>query len=200
MHPAHASTRACAPTHICHRVPLPAGRLSAGTHPKPLPQTPPIQQNPIRSTPHFIPSAFLRGFSRFSRTPTEFRYQPGDWLVFGAETSGLPPQAHADVEASGGSLVKVPIRDSHVRSINLAVAAGVGLFEAIRQLDEGRDLQSIICNLHFKRKEGWPFGWRQSLGPKWGGGRGAARGHSPAGRGWGGMGGGGGTRKTRETV
>ncbi|KXZ47249.1 hypothetical protein GPECTOR_36g103 [Gonium pectorale] len=66
----------------------------------------------------------------------EFRYQPGDWLVFGAETSGLPPEAHADVVASGGALVKIPIRDTHVRSINLAVAAGVGLFEAIRQLDE----------------------------------------------------------------
>ncbi|KAG2429102.1 hypothetical protein HYH02_014140 [Chlamydomonas schloesseri] len=65
----------------------------------------------------------------------EFTYQSGDWLVFGAETSGLPPQAHEDVLASGGSLVKIPIRDTHVRSINLAVAAGIGLFEAIRQLD-----------------------------------------------------------------
>ncbi|KAG2496680.1 hypothetical protein HYH03_005098 [Edaphochlamys debaryana] len=66
----------------------------------------------------------------------EFSYRPGDWLVFGAETSGLPPEAHDDVVASGGALVKIPIRDTHVRSINLAVAAGVGLFEAIRQLDE----------------------------------------------------------------
>ncbi|GIL57107.1 hypothetical protein Vafri_12385 [Volvox africanus] len=65
----------------------------------------------------------------------EFTYQPGDWLVFGAETSGLPPQAHGDVAASGGCLVKIPIRDIHVRSINLSVAVGVGLFEAIRQLD-----------------------------------------------------------------
>ncbi|GLI64271.1 hypothetical protein VaNZ11_007487 [Volvox africanus] len=65
----------------------------------------------------------------------EFTYQPGDWLVFGAETSGLPPQAHDDVVASGGCLVKIPIRDIYVRSINLSVAVGVGLFEAIRQLD-----------------------------------------------------------------
>ncbi|EFJ50659.1 hypothetical protein VOLCADRAFT_45595, partial [Volvox carteri f. nagariensis] len=65
----------------------------------------------------------------------EFSYQPGDWLVFGAETSGLPPKAHSDVLASGGCLVKIPIRDMHVRSINLSVAVGVGLFEAIRQLD-----------------------------------------------------------------
>ncbi|KAG2446402.1 hypothetical protein HXX76_000987 [Chlamydomonas incerta] len=69
----------------------------------------------------------------------EFTYQSGDWLIFGAETSGLPPQAHDDVLASGGVLVKIPIRDTHVRSINLAVAAGIGLFEAIRQLDAGGD-------------------------------------------------------------
>eukprot|EP00197_Chlamydomonas_leiostraca_P007478 CAMPEP_0202873482 /NCGR_PEP_ID=MMETSP1391-20130828/23330_1 /ASSEMBLY_ACC=CAM_ASM_000867 /TAXON_ID=1034604 /ORGANISM="Chlamydomonas leiostraca, Strain SAG 11-49" /LENGTH=276 /DNA_ID=CAMNT_0049554707 /DNA_START=92 /DNA_END=923 /DNA_ORIENTATION=+ len=68
----------------------------------------------------------------------EFTYQPGDWLVFGAETSGLPPEAHRDVLASGGALVKIPIIEKHVRSINLAVCAGIGAFEAIRQLDAGQ--------------------------------------------------------------
>jgi hypothetical protein len=69
----------------------------------------------------------------------EFSYQPGDWLVFGAETSGLPPEAHTDVVAAGGCLVKIAIRDTHVRSINLSVAVGVGLFEAVRQLDLNRE-------------------------------------------------------------
>lgn len=45
----------------------------------------------------------------------EFEYQPGDWLLFGAETSGLPPEAHRDVLESGGALVKIPIMDQHVR-------------------------------------------------------------------------------------
>lgn len=45
----------------------------------------------------------------------EFMYQPGDWLVFGAETSGLPVEAHDDIEASGGAMVKIPIVDTHVR-------------------------------------------------------------------------------------
>ena len=37
--------------------------------------------------------------------------------------------------SSGGALVKIPIVTTHVRSLNLAVSAGVGLFEALRQLD-----------------------------------------------------------------
>jgi tRNA (cytidine/uridine-2'-O-)-methyltransferase len=78
----------------------------------------------------------MHGLQR--RLCAEFAYQPGDWLVFGAETSGLPPEAHEDVVASGGSLVKIPILDTHVRSINLAVCVGVGAFEALRQLDAGK--------------------------------------------------------------
>jgi hypothetical protein len=48
------------------------------------------------------------------------------------------PQAHQDILASGGSLVKIPIETTHVRSLNLAVSVGVGVFEALRQLDAGR--------------------------------------------------------------
>lgn len=73
----------------------------------------------------------------FCALHTEFSYQPGDWLLFGSETSGLPLQAHRDIEASGGELVKIPIVDTHVRSLNLAVSVGVAAFEALRQLDAG---------------------------------------------------------------
>lgn len=57
--------------------------------------------------------------------------------MFGSETSGLPPHAHDDILSCGGALVKIPIQHTHVRSINLAVCAGVGVFEALRQLDAG---------------------------------------------------------------
>jgi tRNA (cytidine/uridine-2'-O-)-methyltransferase len=67
----------------------------------------------------------------------EFEYQAGDWLVFGAETTGLPADAHQNIVDSGGSLVKIPINVTHVRSLNLAVSAGVGIFEALRQIDSG---------------------------------------------------------------
>lgn len=44
-------------------------------------------------------------------------------------------QAHAAAGDTGGAMVKIPIVEDHVRSLNLAVSVGVGLYEAIRQLD-----------------------------------------------------------------
>jgi hypothetical protein len=35
-------------------------------------------------------------------------------------------------------LVKIPIQDTYVRSLNQSVSVGVGLFEALRQLDAGK--------------------------------------------------------------
>jgi len=58
-------------------------------------------------------------------------------LLFGAETTGLPEEATRDILASGGALVKIPIVQAHVRSLNLATCVGIGLFEALRQLDGG---------------------------------------------------------------
>ena len=46
-------------------------------------------------------------------------------------------QVRATARATGGFDVKIPIVETHVRSLNLAVAAGIGLYEAIRQLDLG---------------------------------------------------------------
>ena len=44
-------------------------------------------------------------------------------------------QAHAAAGETSGAMVKIPIVEDHVRSLNLAVSVGVGLYEAIRQLD-----------------------------------------------------------------
>lgn len=58
------------------------------------------------------------------------------WLLFGAETTGLPPEAHAGVLESGGTVAKIPMANfQHVRSLNLATSVGIGVFEALRQLD-----------------------------------------------------------------
>ena len=67
---------------------------------------------------------------KVSRRYTEVRYQPGDYLVFGKETKGLPPEIlrlYADCCAS------IPMTNPNIRSINLAMAAAVVLYEAIRQ-------------------------------------------------------------------
>lgn len=56
---------------------------------------------------------------------------PATWLMFGAETTGLPPEAHA----AATHLVKIPMSQQHVRSLNLATSVGVGVMEALRQKD-----------------------------------------------------------------
>jgi tRNA(Leu) C34 or U34 (ribose-2'-O)-methylase TrmL len=48
-----------------------------------------------------------------------------------SETDGLPDYAWKCLDAA----VYIPIIETHVRSLNIAVAAGIGLYEAIRQID-----------------------------------------------------------------
>jgi len=59
----------------------------------------------------------------------EFQYQDGDWLLFGSESSGLPPEVLANNPA-----VYIPMENRNVRSLNLSMSAALGLFEARRQL------------------------------------------------------------------
>lgn len=69
-------------------------------------------------------------FTKFaSKLHTDVAYQPGDWLVFGAESSGLPESIRREHAAQ---CVRLPMTGP-VRSLNLAVSAGIGLYEAYRQ-------------------------------------------------------------------
>jgi tRNA (cytidine/uridine-2'-O-)-methyltransferase len=61
----------------------------------------------------------------------DFSFRPGDCLVFGSETRGLPEDLLA---SHPGDVVKVPIDRTRVRSLNLATTVGIALFEALRQL------------------------------------------------------------------
>lgn len=56
------------------------------------------------------------------------RFRPGDFLVFGRETKGLPENLLA---ANIDSCVTIPMHGT--RSLNLATAAAIVLFEAVRQ-------------------------------------------------------------------
>ena len=58
-------------------------------------------------------------------------FAAGDWLVFGAETRGLPPDVR-DVIAPEQQL-RLPMRAGQ-RSLNLSNAVAVTVFEAWRQL------------------------------------------------------------------
>ncbi len=65
-----------------------------------------------------------------SKTHIQANYQPGDFLVFGKETLGLPEELlekHADYS------IRIPIESPVVRSLNLSTAAGIILYEALRQ-------------------------------------------------------------------
>ncbi|HEU0100428.1 MAG TPA: tRNA (cytidine(34)-2'-O)-methyltransferase [Allosphingosinicella sp.] len=58
----------------------------------------------------------------------EARFEPGDTLLFGSESRGAPEAVHKRAELR----VRIP-QAAETRSLNLAVAAGIGLAEAIRQ-------------------------------------------------------------------
>jgi len=65
------------------------------------------------------------------RLYTQVRYEPGDGLVLGRETRGLPEEI---LEAHRDQLVKIPMPGDFHRSLNLAQAAAVVLYEALRQV------------------------------------------------------------------
>lgn len=67
--------------------------------------------------------------ARHGVSHTTFRFSEGDFLVFGKETEGLPPEI---LEKYRETTVRIPIF-GNVRSINLSTAAGIVLYEALRQ-------------------------------------------------------------------
>ena len=62
---------------------------------------------------------------------TSARYQPGATLVFGCETRGLPEEL---LNAHPGRVLGIPMCSDRVRSLNLANAVAIVLFEALRQM------------------------------------------------------------------
>jgi len=67
-----------------------------------------------------------------SRRYTDVAYQADDCLVFGGESRGLP--AHL-LQKNEEFAVTIPMPAGHVRSLNLATAVGIGLYEALRQVN-----------------------------------------------------------------
>jgi tRNA (cytidine/uridine-2'-O-)-methyltransferase len=59
-------------------------------------------------------------------------FQPGDFLVFGRETKGLPEGLLRD---NADRLLTIPMHGT--RSLNLATAVAIVLFEAVRQQGDG---------------------------------------------------------------
>jgi len=62
---------------------------------------------------------------------TDITYSPGDVLLFGPEPTGLAPEVLADPRITAA--VRIPMRPG-MRSLNLANAAAIAVYEAWRQL------------------------------------------------------------------
>jgi len=76
------------------------------------------------------PGRLLCFSARASRSYTTVSYRDSDFLVFGGESRGLPAairDAHSD------ALFRIPVASEHVRSLNLATAVAIVLYEALRQ-------------------------------------------------------------------
>jgi tRNA (cytidine/uridine-2'-O-)-methyltransferase len=70
--------------------------------------------------------------TRAGRKYTAVLHRPGDMLVFGSETKGLPADF---MRAHKADLYGLPMRLEHVRSLNLACSTAIVLYEALRQID-----------------------------------------------------------------
>lgn len=82
-------------------------------------------------TYHQTQGGRLIGFSTKGKLSYfQFQFQRDDWLLFGAETTGLA----SEVLNICAATVYIPMSQPKVRSLNLSVSAALGLFEARRQL------------------------------------------------------------------
>ncbi len=64
------------------------------------------------------------------RSYLEAGFEPGDYIVFGKETKGLPQEL---LQANPETSFTIPMPAGNVRSLNLSTSAGIVLYEALRQ-------------------------------------------------------------------
>ena len=83
-----------------------------------------------------LPEArFLYLTTKADRRYTDWDFGLNDCLVFGRETRGLPQQL---LSSNWDRCLTIPILNPNVRSLNLATAVGIVLYEALRQTDAFR--------------------------------------------------------------
>ena len=71
--------------------------------------------------------------TKAERLYTEAEFRPGDALIVGPESRGIPERTLAE---AGGRALRIPMRPE-ARSLNLANAASIALYEAVRQAAAG---------------------------------------------------------------
>jgi len=79
-----------------------------------------------------LPQArFVYLTTKAEKVYTDWNFKADDCLVFGRETRGLPEDL---LHANWDNCLKIPMLNPRIRSLNLATAVGIVLFEALRQL------------------------------------------------------------------
>ena len=74
------------------------------------------------------PARFFFFSARGEKSYLSVKYKAGDVLVFGSESKGLPDEI---IKAHEDSLLAIPMKGKAVRSLNLATAVGIVLYEAL---------------------------------------------------------------------
>jgi tRNA (cytidine/uridine-2'-O-)-methyltransferase len=78
-----------------------------------------------------LPDArFVYLTTKADRVYTDWSFQRDDCLVFGPETRGLPEDL---LHSNWSNCLRIPMHNRKVRSLNLATAVGIVLYEALRQ-------------------------------------------------------------------
>jgi tRNA (cytidine/uridine-2'-O-)-methyltransferase len=78
-----------------------------------------------------LPEArFLYLTTKADKSYADWAFSPVDCLIFGRETRGLPEQV---LRENWDRCLRIPILNPKVRSLNLATAVGIVLYEALRQ-------------------------------------------------------------------
>ena len=80
---------------------------------------------------HPAPDRMFALTTHGTRAVHDVDFRPGDWLVFGSETRGLPPDLREGFFPQAQRL-RLPMRPGQ-RSLNLSNAVAVTVFEAWRQ-------------------------------------------------------------------
>jgi len=74
--------------------------------------------------------------TKVRRPYTEIRPQPGDNFLFGPETAGLPEWL---LNANPQCCFTIPMKNPHIRSLNLATSVGIVMYEMLSRFKFGLD-------------------------------------------------------------
>ncbi|WP_202914022.1 tRNA (cytidine(34)-2'-O)-methyltransferase [Pigmentibacter ruber] len=70
-----------------------------------------------------------------TQSPYEFQFQPGDLLVFGAETFGIPKDImQKEISKGTAEIITIPMFNTGVRSLNLSNTVSIIMYVAIAKI------------------------------------------------------------------